>query len=672
MELEEKVDSLKGIGPKTAALFEKLKVSTLKDLVYLYPRTYLSYHAPLTIAEAEHGKRVAIKATIQSYVEIKKVRTLKLVTCTAKDISGSIKLLWYNSLFLKQVFHIGQTFIFVGVVTIKNNQLQMEHPEYYTMQQYNQLLSSLRPVYPLTEGLSNKTVTKTMEMILPVMKQIKDYVPFEIKEKFSLMELSAALEGVHFPKDEKQLREAMSRLIFDEFFLFLLRMRQIREHTIKADNHFMLSKWENVEKFIAQLPFSLTAGQQSAIEEIKKDLTGESVMNRLVQGDVGSGKTIVAEVAMLAVVENGYQAAFMAPTEVLAMQHFEGVKKDLEPYGVRCALLCGSTKASEKRKIYERLKEGEIDILIGTHALIQDKVIYHNLALVITDEQHRFGVRQREKLSEKGEEPHVLVMSATPIPRTLALIIYGDLDISVIKDMPACRKKIKNCVVGSAYRPTAYRFMNEQIEAGHQVYIICPMVEENERVEAENVMEYQDSLMGIFPPSVHIANLHGKMSAEEKNSIMVEFAEHNIDILISTTVIEVGINNPNATVMMIENAERFGLAQLHQLRGRVGRGDAQSYCIFLCTSDKKEATERLQILNQSNDGFYIANEDLKLRGPGDFFGLRQSGELLFRLGDIYNHADIMQKANDAIRYLEKTKYPFETLNIEVSDKTIQL
>ena len=672
MELEEKVDSLKGIGPKTAALFEKLKVSTLKDLVYLYPRTYLSYHAPLTIAEAEHGKRVAIKATIQSYVEIKKVRTLKLVTCTAKDISGSIKLLWYNSLFLKQVFHIGQTFIFVGVVTIKNNQLQMEHPEYYTMQQYNQLLSSLRPVYPLTEGLSNKTVTKTMEMILPVMKQIKDYVPFEIKEKFSLMELSAALEGVHFPKDEKQLREAMSRLIFDEFFLFLLRMRQIREHTIKADNHFMLSKWENVEKFIAQLPFSLTAGQQSAIEEIKKDLTGESVMNRLVQGDVGSGKTIVAEVAMLAVVENGYQAAFMAPTEVLAMQHFEGVKKDLEPYGVRCALLCGSTKASEKRKIYERLKEGEIDILIGTHALIQDKVIYHNLALVITDEQHRFGVRQREKLSEKGEEPHVLVMSATPIPRTLALIIYGDLDISVIKDMPACRKKIKNCVVGSAYRPTAYRFMNEQIEAGHQVYIICPMVEENERVEAENVMEYQESLMGIFPPSVHIANLHGKMSAEEKNSIMVEFAEHNIDILISTTVIEVGINNPNATVMMIENAERFGLAQLHQLRGRVGRGDAQSYCIFLCTSDKKEATERLQILNQSNDGFYIANEDLKLRGPGDFFGLRQSGELLFRLGDIYNHADIMQKANDAIRYLEKTKYPFETLNIEVSDKTIQL
>ena len=672
MELEEKVDSLKGIGPKTAALFEKLKVSTLKDLVYLYPRTYLSYHAPLTIAEAEHGKRVAIKATIQSYVEIKKVRTLKLVTCTAKDISGSIKLLWYNSLFLKQVFHIGQTFIFVGVVTIKNNQLQMEHPEYYTMQQYNQLLSSLRPVYPLTEGLSNKTVTKTMEMILPVMKQIKDYVPFEIKEKFSLMELSAALEGVHFPKDEKQLREAMSRLIFDEFFLFLLRMRQIREHTIKADNHFMLSKWENVEKFIAQLPFSLTAGQQSAIEEIKKDLTGESVMNRLVQGDVGSGKTIVAEVAMLAVVENGYQAAFMAPTEVLAMQHFEGVKKDLEPYGVRCALLCGSTKASEKRKIYERLKEGEIDILIGTHALIQDKVIYHNLALVITDEQHRFGVRQREKLSEKGEEPHVLVMSATPIPRTLALIIYGDLDISVIKDMPACRKKIKNCVVGSAYRPTAYRFMNEQIEAGHQVYIICPMVEENERVEAENVMEYQESLMGIFPPPVHIANLHGKMSAEEKNSIMVEFAEHNIDILISTTVIEVGINNPNATVMMIENAERFGLAQLHQLRGRVGRGDAQSYCIFLCTSDKKEATERLQILNQSNDGFYIANEDLKLRGPGDFFGLRQSGELLFRLGDIYNHADIMQKANDAIRYLEKTKYPFETLNIEVSDKTIQL
>jgi ATP-dependent DNA helicase RecG len=366
------------------------------------------------------------------------------------------------------------------------------------------------------------------------------------------------------------------------------------------------------------------------------------------------------------VVKNGYQAAFMAPTEVLAMQHFEGVTRDLEKFGVRVALLCGSTKLSEKRKIYEALAAGEIDILVGTHALIQDKVVYHNLALVITDEQHRFGVRQREKLSMKGQEPHVLVMSATPIPRTLAIIMYGDLDISVIKDMPANRKPIKNCVVGPKYRKTAYKFMQEQIGEGHQIYVICPMVEASENVEAENVIEYRESLLEVFPEGVCISCLHGKMSPDEKNEIMKDFAEGKIDILVSTTVIEVGINNPNATVMMIENAEKFGLAQLHQLRGRVGRGDAQSYCIMLCASDKQEALDRLNILNTSNDGFYIANEDLKMRGPGDFFGVRQSGDMLFQLGDIYNHADVLKQANDAVALLESQGYSFDSLLEEKS------
>jgi len=335
------------------------------------------------------------------------------------------------------------------------------------------------------------------------------------------------------------------------------------------------------------------------------------------------------------------------------------VKKDLEPFGVRVELLVGSTKPSEKRKIYAALAEGEIDVLIGTHALIQEKVIYHNLALVITDEQHRFGVRQRALLSEKGNEPHVLVMSATPIPRTLAIIMYGDLDISIMKDMPANRLPIKNCVVGPKYRPTAYRFMQDQIKAGHQIYIICPMVEASENVDAENVVEYQESLLEVFPKGINISYLHGKMSPDEKNRIMREFAEKKIDILVSTTVIEVGINNPNATVMMIENAEKFGLAQLHQLRGRVGRGDAQSYCIMLCGTERKDAIERLNILNSSNDGFYIANEDLKLRGPGDFFGVRQSGDMLFQMGDIYNNADVLKLANEAVDYLEQIGYSFE-------------
>ncbi len=668
MYISDKVDSLKGIGPKTAVLFEKLNVETIDDLLRLYPRNYLSFDEPIAIGEAEIGRRVTIKASIQSYVDVKKVRSLTLVTCMVKDGSGSVKLTWYNSPFLKQVFHIGQTFLFVGVITIRNHQLVMEHPEYYTVQQYEKLQSSLQPVYPLTEGLSNKVVTKAVTNALPLLDQLVDHVPEQVIRQFSLMPLKEAVRGSHFPENMEKLKECRNRLVFDEFFWFLVHMRIMREKTVKAENRFPITEWTAVEEFIGHLPFSLTKGQEKAIEEIRKDLSGATVMNRLVQGDVGSGKTAVAEMALLATVKNGYQAAFMAPTEVLAIQHYESVSKELEPFGIRTELLVGSTRISEKRKIYEALAAGKIDVLIGTHALIQDKVCFKNLALVITDEQHRFGVRQRALLSEKGQDPHVLVMSATPIPRTLAIIMYGDLDISVMKDMPAERKPIKNCVVGPKYRPTAYKFMGEQIKQGHQIYIICPMVEASENVEAENVIEYRESLLEVFPDNIRIEYLHGKMTPDEKNTIMRKFADQKIDILVSTTVIEVGINNPNATVMMIENAEKFGLAQLHQLRGRVGRGDAQSYCIMLCSTERKEAMDRLEILNQSNDGFYIANEDLKLRGPGDFFGVRQSGDLLFHLGDIYNDADVLKQANDAIAYLEKEQYPFEEL---VNEEVIQ-
>ena len=672
MKITDKIVSLKGIGPKTAALFEKLKVYTIEDLIKLYPRNYLSYAKPVAISEAEPGERVTIKASVQSYVDIKKVRSLTLVTCIVKDGTGVVKLTWYNSPFLKQVFHIGQTFIFVGTLIVRNHQLTMEHPEYYTQAQYDKLVSSLQPVYPLTEGLSNKVVTKAVAGALVYLDEITDKVPEEIRKSFSLMPLDKAIQGTHFPDNMDTLMECRNRLVFDEFFWFLLHMRLMREKTVKARNHFVMKDYSAVDAFIERLPFSLTKGQAQAIREIEEDMSGDTVMNRLIQGDVGSGKTAVAEMALLAAVKNGYQAAFMAPTEVLAMQHFESISRDLGDFDIRVELLCGSTRLSEKRRIYEALAAGEIDILIGTHALIQDKVVYKRLALVITDEQHRFGVRQRAKFSEKGKEPHVLVMSATPIPRTLAIIMYGDLDISVMKDMPASRKPIKNCVVGSQYRPTAYKFMLEQIQQGHQIYIICPMVEASENVEAENVIEYQESLLNIFPNGIHISYLHGRMLPEEKNAIMREFAEGKTDILVSTTVIEVGINNPNATVMMIENAEKFGLAQLHQLRGRVGRGDAQSYCIMLCSTERKEALERLNILNESNDGFYIAGEDLKLRGPGDFFGVRQSGDLLFRLGDIYNNADMLKQANDALVYLEKKKYPLEKLVNDCDYGSIQL
>lgn len=672
MKITDRVDSLKGVGPKTAALFAKLKVNTIEDLIRMYPRNYLSYEDPVDIGEAEIGRRVTIQASIQSYVDVRKIRSLTLVTCQVKDGTGTVKLTWYNSPFLKQVFHIGQTFVFVGTLSVRNHQLVMDHPEYYTPVQYGKMLSTLQPVYPLTEGLSNKTVTKAVQAALSLIVELEDRVPEQIQKEFDLMPLQNAVAGTHFPENFDQLLVCRERLVFDEFFWFLVHMRMVREHTVKAENHFHIKDFGAVEEFIGQLPFSLTKGQMETLTEIERDLSGDTVMNRLVQGDVGSGKTVVAEMAMLAAVKNGYQAAFMAPTEVLAGQHYEGVSKDLASFGVRAELLVGSTKPAEKRRIYDALAAGEIDILIGTHALIQDKVIYKNLALVITDEQHRFGVRQRAKLSEKGQEPHVLVMSATPIPRTLAIIMYGDLDISVMKDMPASRKPIKNCVVGPKYRPTAYKFMYDQIKEGHQIYIICPMVEASENVEAENVIEYQESLLNIFPKEIHISYLHGKMSADEKNSIMRDFADGRIDILVSTTVIEVGINNPNATVMMIENAEKFGLAQLHQLRGRVGRGEAQSYCIMMCGTEKKEALDRLEILNKSNDGFYIASEDLKLRGPGDFFGVRQSGDLLFHLGDIYSNADTLKLANEAVSALEKEGYPLETLVQDSNMYNVQL
>ncbi len=672
MNITDRIDELKGIGPKTAVLFEKLKVHTIDDLLRLYPRTYLTYDEPVDIGEAEIGTRVTIKATIQSYVDVKKIRNLMLVTCMVKDGTGAVKLTWFNSPFLKQVFHIGQTFYFVGVISVRNHQRVMEHPEYYTEAQYAERLSSLQPVYPLTEGLSNKVVTKAMHAALPLLSQLEDKVPDLVCEAFDLMSIQDAIKGSHFPENYDGLVQCRNRLVFDEFFWFILHMRMLREQTVKAENHFVIENWKEADAFIDGLPFELTEGQRSAVLEIRKDMLGSTVMNRLIQGDVGSGKTAVAEIALLATVKNGYQAAFMAPTEVLAAQHYEGVKRDLASFGVKVALLVGSTKLSEKRKIYDALAKGEIDILIGTHALIQDKVVYHNLALVITDEQHRFGVRQRALLSGKGNEPHVLVMSATPIPRTLAIIMYGDLDISVMKDMPANRLPIKNCVVGPKYRPTAYKFMQDQIHDGHQIYIICPMVEASENVDAENVVEYQENLLEVFPKEVNISYLHGKMSPEEKNRIMHEFAERKIDILVSTTVIEVGINNPNATVIMIENAEKFGLAQLHQLRGRVGRGDAQSYCIMLCGSERKEALERLDILNTSNDGFYIANEDLKLRGPGDFFGVRQSGDMLFRMGDIYNNADVLKMANEAVDYLEKKGYPLEELAVSTDLNHVQL
>ncbi|NLG04981.1 MAG: ATP-dependent DNA helicase RecG, partial [Clostridia bacterium] len=435
---------------------------------------------------------------------------------------------------------------------------------------------------------------------------------------------------------------------------FILNLRMMKENSKDIKNAYVMKQFEAADQLIEQLPYKLTNAQLKTYEEIKSDLSSDRVMNRLIQGDVGSGKTIVGFLACLTACQNGHQSAFMAPTEVLAAQHYETFAEMIRQYElpVHVALLTGSTPAKEKKLIYEMLDSGEVNLVVGTHALIQDKVSFRDLALVITDEQHRFGVKQRERLTTKSDHiAHTIVMSATPIPRTLGIIMYGDLDISVMNELPASRLPIKNCVVGTDYRKKAYDFMQKEIEQGHQVYVICPMVEENEEIEAEDVINYTKKLKAYFPDSVKIDYLHGKMKPSQKLTVMNDFLENRLHILVSTTVVEVGVNVPNATVMLIENAERFGLAQLHQLRGRIGRGAHQSYCIFLSGSDRKEKLERLNILSRSNDGFYIAEEDLKTRGPGDFFGIRQSGLMQFQLADIFTDVSVLQQACDAVSEL---------------------
>lgn len=456
--------------------------------------------------------------------------------------------------------------------------------------------------------------------------------------------------------------QARKRLVFEEFLEFILAVRQMKEEKEASVNWCRMKPAKEVDDFLGRLPYELTNAQKKVWMEIRKDLQSDDTMSRLIQGDVGSGKTIVAVLALLEAAYNGYQGAMMAPTEVLARQHYQSVCDMFEKYGVgfRAELLTGSMKAKERREAYARIESGEADVVIGTHALIQDKVQYHNLGLVITDEQHRFGVRQREALAKKGRMPHILVMSATPIPRTLAIIIYGDLDLSVIDELPKDRLPVKNCVVDTGYRETAYRFMKNQVAEGRQCYVICPMVEESEAMEAENVMDYSTMLSEKLGTGITVGYLHGKMKQQQKDEIMQRFADNQIQILVSTTVVEVGINVPNATVMMVENAERFGLAQLHQLRGRVGRGAFQSYCIFMTGSKTKETKKRLDILNHSNDGFYIAGEDLKLRGPGDLFGIRQSGLMEFRLGDVFQDAKILQMAAEAATMKEVRESPVFT------------
>ncbi len=646
MTLDSPIRQVKGIGVKTEELFHKTGVYTIRDILLYFPRDYEKFPDVVSPDEIIAERKNAVAARITKKPSIVPNSRVQLVTT---DICGSqrkIRLNWFRSPYIRSVLEPGKTYIFYGVVKAKKNLYVMEQPEIFEPEKYMAVSKTLQPIYPLTAGLTNHLVQKTIRTCLDEMHLELEYLPEDIRTRNQLCEYNFAMENIHFPQDEESCITARNRLVFDEFLFFILSMRYGKE---KADHFKTDYFWPDdgyTQKIIDSLPYRLTDAQKRTLTDVKKDMESGYAMQRLVQGDVGSGKTIVAFLAMLDTAHHGYQSAIMAPTDVLARQHYEKLTALCEEQQLDypVVLLTGSLTAAQKRRAYESLQMYPNALIVGTHALIQERPEYNHLALVITDEQHRFGVKQRETFSKKGIYPHILVMSATPIPRTLAIILYGDLDISVIDQVPASRLPIKNCVVNTSYRPKAYAFIEKEILAGRQAYVICPFVEASETMDGENVLDYSKTLAQHFKGICSVGCLHGQMRAEEKNSVMEAFLRNEIQVLVSTTVVEVGVDVPNATVIMIENAERFGLAQLHQLRGRVGRGSEQSYCIMIDGSGSNRQNKRLDILNKTNDGFEIASQDLKLRGPGDFFGIRQSGDFAFLLADVFQDSDLLKTA----------------------------
>ncbi len=656
------ITAIEGVGEKTAKLFAKIGVYTTDDLLHLYPRRYETYTYPKFISELVPGNVESVWFFVTNNVYKQTRGTLSISQMFLNDGTGKIKLVWYHMPWISKALKYGHDYVFCGKVQNTNGGLIMEQPRFYTVPEYEALQKYMQPVYPQTKGLSNDTIHKIVRQFLEsTTMQKQEFLPNALSVKYGVMEEGEAILAIHHPTSWEEFHTAKKRLVFDEFFLFLLSIRKLKCSMEEAENKYVLSKDILSKQLEKNLPYQLTNAQKNALDDIRIDMRKQKPMNRLVQGDVGSGKTILAILSLVEVAENGYQGALMAPTEVLAKQHYESILELLEKNNLsfRVVLLTGSMTAREKRMVYKKIAAHEADIIVGTHALIQDSVQYDNLALVITDEQHRFGVGQRDLFGQKGSAPHVLIMSATPIPRTMALILYGDMDISVVNERPANRLPIKNCVVSAKDRAKAFTLIKQELQKEHQAYIICPMVDDNDKVEAESVMTYTKNLQRFFPDT-KIAYLHGRMKASEKAAVMEGFSSGHVQILVSTTVVEVGVNVPNATVIIIENAERFGLAQLHQLRGRVGRGGAQSYCVLIASSEEKAQAARLDVLQQSNDGFYIASEDLRLRGPGDVIGTQQSGMNAFQLADIYADAEILKLASGAVDEILQTDPSLET------------
>lgn len=643
MELADKITTLKGVGPKKAEAFARLGIETVEDLIFAFPRIYEDRKSIVPIAKLKVDETALFIGEVDvirpgGYYRGRGSRVLRMLVT---DDTGSIEVVFFNAAYLAKTIHRGDRLAFYGKPVYNRERLQVVHPQF---EKADTVETGIIPVYPLTSGITQREMRRLQKLVRPLYSQVEDILSSETIRRNNLCGIEYAIKNVHFPDDRQNYLEAKYRLIFDEFMVLEtgLMASKISEQEYERGSRFLDDSSET--EFIKSLPYPLTGAQQRCVTEIMGDLTSDKPMNRLIQGDVGSGKTAVAQIAMFKAVRSGYQAVMMAPTEILARQHYEGISRDFEAFGIKTGFLTGNMKAAEKRQVLEGLSDGSIQVLIGTHAVIQPDVVFHNLGLVITDEQHRFGVSQRIKLKDKGDRANVLVMTATPIPRTLAVVLYGDMDVSVIDEMPPGRMPVvTRCLTGFDAREKCYDFVERQIREGHQIYVVTPLIDESEAMDARSAAQVYEELAARFARTEMI---HGSMKQAEKDDIMARFSAGEIDVLVATVVIEVGINVPNATVMVVENAERFGLAQLHQLRGRVGRGKWQSYCFLITEGQSELALKRGEIMEASSDGFYIAEEDLKLRGPGEIFGTRQHGLPDMRLADMAKHMNVLNDARD--------------------------
>lgn len=652
LDLYKDVQYVKGIGPKKADKLNKLGIFTLKDLLYYFPRQFEDRNNLKKIAQLEDDEKVTIKAVISSINTFSPKEGMALTKIDVKDETGSAKLVFFNKSYIKNTFRPGDSILVFGKVKKKFNSLELTSCELEYLTNSPKNTCRFMPVYQLTYGVTNKEIMSIIRTVLEDKELIiQEYMPKRIIEKYRLCNIDFAVRNIHSPSNKESLKIALYRIVFEELLILQLGLFVFKSGRNKEDGiKFEISK--DLKNITSALPFKLTKAQNRALDEIIQDMNSDKIMNRLVQGDVGSGKTVVALLALANCVLNGYQGALMAPTEILAGQHYISLTESLKDFGINVGLLIGSLTKKQKDTVLEQIKNNEIDILIGTHALIEDKVEFNNIGLVITDEQHRFGVMQRSKLSMKGANPDILVMTATPIPRTLALILYGDLDISIIDELPPGRQPIETLAIEKSKRDRAYNnLVRREVESGRQVYIVCPLVEESEAIEAKSAVELVEELRAEYFQDLRLGLLHGKMKSSEKDEVMARFKNKEIDILVSTTVIEVGVNVPNATLMIIENAERFGLAQLHQLRGRVGRGSHKSYCVLIYDSKTDVCRQRMAIMEETNDGFKISEKDLEIRGPGEFFGTRQHGLPELKVANLFKHIKILKLAQQEARYI---------------------